>query len=174
MLRSQTLIGRQVVRPSGEVLGHVRNLIVDHTTARVLAFTVEPVVQLERPVVPFEAVYELHQDAVVVMNGDDLVPIRQLPRLSVALRNSLRFGEARLVNAQGEALGVIEGVRFDEETGELLGYEITHPEATECGPLVVPARQVEHVGDHATASATTAFLLEQVTTEKHHGPFSLS
>ena len=175
MLRSQTLIGRHVVRPDGEVLGHIQNLIVDYTTARVVAFAVEPFMQLDCPVVPFEAVYELHQNAVVIMNGDDLVPIRQLPRLGAALRNSLRFGEARLVNGQGEVLGIIQGVRFDEETGDLLGYEIVHPEATQCSPLIVPARQVEHVGDYAaTASATTAFLLEQVTSEQRHEACSVS
>ncbi|AFZ66280.1 PRC-barrel domain-containing protein [Deinococcus peraridilitoris] len=171
MLSSQNMIGSLVVRPNGELLGVVTDLVVEYQARRVLALRVDicragsceadfPLDEMV--VVPFEAVYDLQPKFVVITNRDDLVCMSKLPLVQATCAQSLTLGQAPLYDQQGGVLGRLEGLRFDADSGELLAFEMNAQGAEPCGRVVLSAAQVQCVEGALTVSPALASLFAEV------------
>lgn len=171
MLTSQNMIGSRVIRPNGEVLGIVTDLVVEYQARRLLALQVEVLCagscEPDLPagdlvVVPFESVYDLQPKFVVITNRDDLVAVSKLPLVQATCVHSLVLGQTPLHNRQGGVLGQLEGLRFDAESGALLAFEMKARDAELHGPVVLPAAQVECAQGRLTVSPALASLFAEV------------
>lgn len=178
MLTNQDLIGRRIVRPNGELLGTVADLIVDHVARQVLALRVEtfPAAAYAAggatpnrrgapsTVLPFEAIYDFQGEFVVITNRDDLVPIEKLPRVQAVCAHAHAPSAAPLYDGCGARLGMIDGVRLDAESGALLAYEVRPSSASPSARVVVPADQIvcDPRGTLVTSDVTSALFAQVV------------
>lgn len=175
MLTSHDTIGRCVIRPNGELLGVVTDLVVDYRARRVLALRVEvyragscgtDLWADETVVLPLEAVYDLQPDYVMITNRDDLVAISRLPLVQAASEESrarsLTLGQAPLHDRQGGLLGRLAALRFDPDSGALLAFEMKAQDAGPCGTVVLSAAQVDCIQGTLIVSPVLAALLAEV------------
>ena len=129
MIRAKELHGRAVIDvDTAEKLGDVHELILDPETRQVAALVATAGATFlgrgDRIVVPAAAVHAIGADAVTVsrqeMGGGDEAPsaaLDALPRLS-------DITGRKVVTEGGKALGEIDDVLLDEESGRITGYAL--------------------------------------------------
>ena len=116
------VIGLPVRDPAGHDLGTVRDLLFDDGGRRLIAVVTERGrLRRTRQFVPFEQIWEIHKDRVIV--DDD--PARRCSERPAAVADTLE-GKA-VVSRSGRYVGIVDDIYFDETTGDVRAYQVRPP-----------------------------------------------
>lgn len=127
MIKGKELIGRSIVALStGEKVESVHDVVFDHQANQVLALLVEEGgLFRSAKAVPFERVRSIGEHAVMIGRPEDVTTSRDDSRLAEALESKTTLIGMTLLTADGQNLGRIADVYFDEGSGAVVGYEAT-------------------------------------------------
>ncbi|GHF99672.1 hypothetical protein GCM10017783_09710 [Deinococcus piscis] len=129
MIKGKELLGRHVVDLStGERVDSVRDIVFDHGANLVLGLVVDgggSWLRRRDRVIPFSVVYSVGEDAVMITSAQDTASDEEQARMKEIMDSKVNLIGMTLLTAQGEDLGRIGDVVFDEYSGRVEGYEVT-------------------------------------------------
>ncbi|PTA69131.1 PRC-barrel domain-containing protein [Deinococcus arcticus] len=127
MIKGKDLLGRPIVAVgSGERLDRVHDVIFDHQANQVLGLLVDEGGWFSAAkVVPFERIRSIGEDAIMIGTPEDVTTTREDGRLKDALDSKVSLVGLTLLTTDGQNLGKIADVFFDDHTGRVEGYEST-------------------------------------------------
>jgi len=125
-VKAGDLLGRKVlVRQGGEEVGSVKDLVVDRMGRRVLGFVISEGLLKGTRVARWAALQAIGPDSVILGNPADVVKTADAPEIKDILDEDLSIRGLRLQTTEGKDLGKVEDFDFDEETGEVRGFELS-------------------------------------------------
>lgn len=127
MIKGKEILGRNIVAiDNGEKIDTVRDVVFDHQGNQVLAFLVDEGGWFRAAkAIPFDRVRSIGEHAIMVGSADDVTSSRDDKRLGDALESKTSLLGMTLLTTDGQNLGRIADVYFDEHTGAVVGYEAT-------------------------------------------------
>ncbi|EYB69742.1 PRC-barrel domain-containing protein [Deinococcus phoenicis] len=153
MIKGKELLGRNIVAiDTGERVESVHDLIFDHQANQLLGLLVDEGGWFRAArVVPFEAVRSFGEDAIMVDSAASVTTTREDGRLAEVLDSKTSLIGLTLLTTEGENLGKIADVYFDEQTGQVEGYEATGGLFSDMssGRTFVPAPEAVQIGEDA-------------------------
>ncbi|GAA5512561.1 hypothetical protein Dcar01_01277 [Deinococcus carri] len=168
MIKGKELLGENIVAiDTGERVDSVRDLVFDHQANQVLGLLVDEGGWFRAArVVPFEAVRAFGEDAIMVDSAASVTTTREDGRLAEVLDSKVSLIGMTLLTTEGENLGKIADVFFDEHTGRVEGYEATGGVFSDLssGRTYVPAPESVQIGEDAAivpVSVATAMQEQQ-------------
>lgn len=110
---------------NGEELGKVIDLLIDKT--EIVGLLVDKNGWLNHHLyVPLEKVHAIGESALIVKDENKLTSYDKKQFQYSSLHNgSKNIGGKALMSTEGEKLGLVEDVYFDENLGNIVGYEVT-------------------------------------------------
>ncbi|ADY25875.1 PRC-barrel domain protein [Deinococcus proteolyticus MRP] len=163
MIKGKELLGRHVVDLStGERVDSVRDIVFDHGANLVLGLVVDgggSWLRRRDRVIPFAAVYSVGEDAVMITSAQDAASDEEQARMKEIMDSKVNLIGMTLLTSQGEDLGKIGDVVFDEYSGRVEGYEVTGGLFADVagGRAFVPAPESVQIGkDVAIVPASVA------------------
>ncbi|MFK7602649.1 PRC-barrel domain-containing protein [Deinococcus sp. SM5_A1] len=153
MIKGKDILGRHIVAiDSGERIDNVHDLIFDHQANEVLGLLVDEGGWFRAAkVVPFEMIRSIGEDAIMIDSADHVTTTRDDDRLADVLDSKISLIGMTLLTTDGQDLGKIADVYFDEKTGKVEGYEATGGLFSDLsnGRTFVPAPENVQIGEHA-------------------------
>lgn len=166
MIKGKELLGRPIVAIStGERVDNVRDLVFDHQANQLLGLLVDEGGWFRAArVVPFEAIRSIGEDAIMVDSPESVTTTREDGRLAEVLDSKVSLVGMTLLTTDGQNLGKIADVYFDEHTGRVEGYEATGGLFADLssGRTFVPAPESVQIGaDAAIVPISVAAAMEE-------------
>ncbi len=126
MIRATEIVGRDVVvREGGKAAGKIKDVVVDASGRQVLGFVVSEGTFRSTRVAPWAGVQAIGPDSVILATEASIVKADETPDIKSVLDKNLRVHGIKLQTTAGKELGKIEDFRFDQQTGAVLGYELS-------------------------------------------------
>lgn len=153
MIKGKDILGRHVVAiDSGQRIDSVQDLIFDHQANEVLGLLVDEGGWFRAAkVVPFELVRSIGDDAIMIDSAEHVTTTRDDDRLADLLDSKISLIGMTLLTTEGQDLGKIADVYFNEESGKVEGYEATGGIFSDLsnGRTFVPAPENVQIGEDA-------------------------
>ncbi|QLG12214.1 PRC-barrel domain-containing protein [Deinococcus sp. D7000] len=153
MIKGKDILGRHIVAiDSGQRIDSVHDLIFDHQANEVLGLLVDEGGWFRAAkVVPFEMIRSIGEDAIMIDSAQHVTTTRDDDRLADVLDSKISLIGMTLLTTEGQDLGKIADVYFDEKTGRVEGYEATGGVFSDLsnGRTFVPAPENVQIGEHA-------------------------
>ncbi|BBN95449.1 PRC-barrel domain-containing protein [Deinococcus grandis] len=170
MIKGKDILNRSIVAVStGEKIDRVHDVIFDHQANQVLGLLVDEGGWFSAAkVVPFERIRSVGEDAIMIGSADDITTTREDGRLKEALDSKASLIGLTLLTTDGQNLGRIADVFFDEHTGRVEGYEATGGLFADLssGRTFVPAPESVQIG---TDTAIVPISVAQAMQEQEDG-----
>lgn len=126
MLKAADIMGKPViVREGGLQAGRVKDLVVDQSGRRILALIVAEGMLKGTKVAPWAELTAIGPDSVVLRGPGSVVSVKEVPEIKGALDSNTNIRGLKLQTIAGKALGKVEDFHFDEQTGAVVGYELS-------------------------------------------------
>jgi uncharacterized protein YrrD len=125
--KGKTIIGKDVLSLADGVRIHsVKDLIIGEENDCVVALLVDEGGLLSgSTVVPIEAVHSFGKDAVVIADAGAVVAASSYPKVHAIIDRKDSLLGKKVVTTEGEELGKIGDMYFDETDGRILGLEVS-------------------------------------------------
>ncbi len=166
MRKGKDIVGKNVVAlEGGERISSVQDLIFDHEADKLLALLVDEGGWFRTAkIVPIQAVSSFGEDAVVIGSAGDVVDATSVPRVAEILQQDKSLVGTTLMTTDGKNLGKLADLYFDEQSGRVLGYDVTGGLFADVssGRSFVPAQGDMTIGDDvAFVPPETALAMEE-------------
>ncbi|THF85865.1 photosystem reaction center subunit H [Deinococcus sp. KSM4-11] len=159
MIKGKDILGRPIVAVNnGEKVDTVHDVVFDHNANQVLALLVDEGGWFSAAkAVPFASIRSFGEDAIMIGSADDVTTSREDGQLKDALAAKHSLIGMKLLTSDGQDLGRIADVYFDEETGHVQGYEATGGLFSDMssGRTFVPAPEQVQIGEDAAIVPVT-------------------
>ncbi|GHF47944.1 uncharacterized protein YrrD [Deinococcus metalli] len=153
MIKGKDILGRPIVAVSnGERVDTVHDVVFDHNANQVLGLLVDEGGWFSAAkAVPFAAIKSFGEDAVMIGSAEDITTSREDGQLKDALEAKHSLIGMKLLTSDGQDLGRIADVYFDEQSGRVQGYEATGGLFSDLssGRTYVPAPEQVQIGEDA-------------------------
>ncbi|MDP8904842.1 MAG: PRC-barrel domain-containing protein [Chloroflexota bacterium] len=120
-------MGQSIVSfAEGRVVDTVKDLLISETNDSIVALLVDEGGLLSSSrVVPLEAVDSFGRDAVVIRDAQAVTTASADPEVKAILNRKEQLLGKRVLTDQGDAMGSISDMYFDEKNGQILGFEVS-------------------------------------------------
>ncbi len=127
MLQANTVAGKTVLtRDGGEKVASVIDLVTAPDHSRVIALIVDGGGLFSSiKVVPLEQVVSISNDVVIITDKDAIIAADEHPAVKESLASKVKLIGKNVYTETGIGQGTVKDVSFDEDTGEIAGYELT-------------------------------------------------
>lgn len=126
MLKGSDLINRKLItRDAGELVGKVRDLVVDQTGSQVLGVLVEEGWLGSPHVVRWSAILNVAEDTLIIDSKTSLVKASDDPEMKDVFDRGNVFAGVQVTTTEGLDLGKFEAFYLDQKSGKILGYELS-------------------------------------------------
>jgi uncharacterized protein YrrD len=126
MVKASEVIGRRITaRSGGREIGRIRDLGVDSSGREVIGIVVSDAPLIGPRVFPWSAVQAFGPDSVLIDAATSVVRAEKAPEIKAVLAAKTHVKGLRLLTTKGKELGRIGDFQFDEQTGEVSGYELS-------------------------------------------------
>lgn len=153
MIKGKDILGQPIVAISnGQKVDTVQDIVFDHQANKVLGLLVDPGGWFRAAkVVPFDRVKSIGEHAIMIATPEDVTSTRKDDRLADLLDRKVNLIGMALLTTDGQRLGRIADVYFDERTGAVEGYEATGGLFADLsgGRTFVPAPEAVTIGEDA-------------------------
>jgi uncharacterized protein YrrD len=160
MRKGKTVIGQDVFSlADGRRVHSVKDLVVSEDHDTIVALLVDEGGLLgTSTIVPIEAVHRFGPDAVMVQDSSAVIPASADDRVAATLDRNVTLLGTPVVTTEGERVGQIGDMYFDEDTGEILGYEVSGGTLGDVmrGTSWLPLTAIEVVGPDAIIATPEA------------------
>ena len=117
---------RVVTRDSGEDVGRVEDIILDHQGSKVLGILLDEAGWFkEARLVSWPAFRVIGLDAVIIDDKASVKKASEAPEMDEVLEGGTVLAGVRVETTDGRELGKIEDFYFDPETGVVMGFELS-------------------------------------------------
>lgn len=127
-LKASDVIGLKIISlDKGEEVGEVSDIIYDPLNQNLKAFLIDKGGWFsEARIVPFDLVQKIGMDALTVNSSLDIKKASEMPDpvWGISEKNS-KIRRMSVVTEDGNNVGRVSDVLFDNQTGELIEYEIS-------------------------------------------------
>lgn len=153
MRKGKSIIGLRVLtQAEGRDLGKVNDLIFDHETDELVALLIsdkELFGLIDAKVVMFNQVQTIGADAVMVPSEAALINAHSDARIAAIMDRETALSGTRIATTDGRDIGNLADMYIDEETGRVLGYEVSTGfiSDTMSGKRYMPAPQQMVIGE---------------------------
>lgn len=126
MRHGKEVVGMSVVTcDKGHELGRVKDLIVHRVQNRVVGLLMRQGGWFQHArVLPLSDVLSFGADAIMVPSEKAVVESEQVPDIQRILEQKKMLGGTILMTANGNEIGKVKDVRFDENSGSIEGFEV--------------------------------------------------
>jgi uncharacterized protein YrrD len=160
MRKGRTVIGQDVYSlADGQKLQSVKDLLVNEEHDAIVALLVDEGGLLgTSTVVPIESVHRFGPHAVMVQDAASVIPAATDERVAAVLDRKSSLLGTPVVTTQGERIGAIGDMYFDEASGEILGYEVSGGTLGDVmrGPSWLPLEAINVIGPDAVIATPEA------------------
>lgn len=127
MRKGKTVIGQGVYSlADGTRVQSVKDLLINEQNDAIIALLVDEGGLLgTSTVVPIEAVRVFGPSAVLIEDAQAVIAAANDPRVSDVLGRKVSLLGTRVISTEGEELGTIGDMYFDERSGQIQGYEVS-------------------------------------------------
>ncbi len=126
MIRAGEIVGRPViVREGGREAGRIKDVVVDQAGKRVLGFVISEGFLRATRVAPWGGLLAIGPDSVILGGARSVVSAGEAPDIKAVLDGDTNIRGLRLQTTGGKDLGKVEDFHFDEQTGQVEGYELS-------------------------------------------------
>lgn len=129
MRKGKSIIGLQATSETdGTELGAVKDLIFDQNTDEVIGLLISDkglFGMIDAQVIPWNQVRAIGSKAVMVASVDSKVRAGDEPRINAILDRNTALSGTRIRSMDGDDLGTFADLYIDEQTGRILGYEVS-------------------------------------------------
>jgi uncharacterized protein YrrD len=127
MRKGKNVIGQPVLSfADGRRLDTIKDLVLSGTDDSVAALLVDEGGMLSNSrVVPFEAIRSFGRDAVVIEEAQAIVSAGDNKEISRILNRDEKLLGKKVVTDTGDGLGSISDMYFDDQSGRILGFEVS-------------------------------------------------
>jgi len=129
MRKGKSIIGLKVLsQGDGADLGNVKDLIFDHETDELLALLIsdkELFGLIDAQIVPWSQVRTVGADAIIVPSSESKIRAHDDARVADIMDRQTALSGTRIFSTEGQDLGTLADMYVDEETGRVIGYEIS-------------------------------------------------
>jgi len=125
-MKASEVLGRgAVIREGGRKAGKVKDVIIDPTGKQVLGFVVRERPLKQARVALWAGLQTIGPDNVIFDAATNIIKADEAPEVRTVVRSKLKLKGRKLQTTAGKDLGEIDDVLFDEESGAVLGYEVS-------------------------------------------------
>lgn len=150
MLKGRNMIGKSIIAyATGEKVAQVRDLIFDYHKNQVLGFLVVEQGWLKKgKAVATAAVRSIGPDSIIISHKDAVKDLTQLPVLKAVVEEDQALIHAQILTLNGQNLGTIIDLYFDDQTWRVKGYEASGGLFADIysGRSFIPAPQTIEIG----------------------------
>lgn len=129
MRKGKSVIGLKVISEAdGTNLGNVKDLVFDHGSDQVLALLLSEkdlFGLIDAQIVPWEQIHSFGPDAVVVQSSASRIKAGEHARVNGIMNRNTALSGTRIYTTEGQDLGTLADMYFDENTGRIEGYEVS-------------------------------------------------
>jgi uncharacterized protein YrrD len=166
MRKGSDILGKVIVAyNSGRRVARVQDLIFDQNSSRLLGFLVEEGGWFQDPqVLPWQSIQAIGLDAIVIPAKSAILSSGKAPEIQAVLANKLVLKGTRILTTDGQFLGTLVDLYFDDQTGKIEGYEASGGLFADAytGRSFVPTPQAINIGADVTfVPPETADLMEE-------------
>ena len=128
MNKISEIIGLPIVNEKkGEKLGSIRDIIYSKNKFKIMAFLLSEGNLFTNPkIITYKNINFIGEDAVVVKDNLVIEDGNNIPNIKELLEKDLKIVGYEVRTDDGENLGIIHDIIFDNKTGRLLGFIITN------------------------------------------------
>ena len=168
MRKGTDILNRSIIAfDTGKRIARILDLIFDQETNQLLGFLVdEDGLFHSAKVIPLNQVRAIGPDVIVVSGQDAIVSAKDVPQIQTILKHKLVLKGNRIITADGRYLGSIVDLYFNDQTGNIEGYETSGGlfADTYSGRSFIPAPQTTKIGQEVTfvPPETADLMAEQV------------
>lgn len=156
MRKGKNVIGQDVFSlADGLRIESVTDLVINGENDAILALLVDEGGLMESSkVVPVAAVHRFGPDAVMVQDADVILEADDIPEIKEILDRESTLVDRRVLTAEGEDLGAINDMYFDEATGQIRGFEVSEGTLGDVmrGTSYLPLEKLKVVGPDAVVA----------------------
>jgi uncharacterized protein YrrD len=125
--KGKTVIGQEVLSlASGRRVHTVKDLIIGETTQIVALLVDEGGLLSTSTIVPIDSVHRFGKDAVVILDDSSVVPASADKRVAAIINRKDSLVGKHVFSVDGQDMGTVADMYFDEESGRIDGLEISH------------------------------------------------
>lgn len=161
MLKGRELLSLPVVTlKDRKQIGEVKDLIYDHAGNRVIGYLVEAGGWLRDGKGFLHTDIVRREDDCLIVNDELVVRnLSTIPELAEFIHNKHDIRGLRVEHEDGHALGVIQDLVVDGETGEIMGYEVSDGIIQDLldGRLTISTKEIRVNEDKVVAAAAAEF-----------------
>ncbi|ANB61403.1 PRC-barrel domain-containing protein [Anoxybacteroides amylolyticum] len=127
MKRSAQIMGLPIISISdGVQIGTVKTLVINPEKGSVDFLTIEQEdVQFSLKAIPFKKVVGIGEFAVTVDDHSAVIDLAEIPIANQLVNKQIRIKNTKAMTRKGQLLGEVTEFFVDEETGEIIGVELT-------------------------------------------------
>ena len=151
MIKAGDVVGRTVtVREGGQMVGKVKDLVVDGSGGRVLGFLIGQGAFKRTKVAPYGELQALGPDSLVLSTEQSITKAADAIDIKAALAEDTKIRGLKLQTTDGKHLGTVEDFYFDEASGQVEGYEISGGVFSDAfgGRSFMPTHPSLELGEH--------------------------
>ncbi|PSN19324.1 hypothetical protein C7271_07910 [filamentous cyanobacterium CCP5] len=150
MLKGRKIIGKPIVAyATGEKVAQVKDLIFDYHQNRVLGLLVVEESWLRKgQAVATDAIRSIGPDSVIITTKEAVMDLAEQPALMAVMEDDQALIHAQIMTTDGQHLGTILDLYFDDQTWEVKGYEASGGPFADLysGRSFIPAPQTIEIG----------------------------
>lgn len=127
MHKGNDLIGKSVVAAdTGKIIHKVHDVVIDSPGQQLLALLVdEGGLLASAQIIPFRDVASVGPDAVMVASETVVMAANEHPAVEKVVNADQKIVSLKVMTEDGQDLGTIADLYFDEQTGTIAGYEVS-------------------------------------------------
>jgi uncharacterized protein YrrD len=166
MRRHSDIKGTRVITlDTAADIGEAKDLVFDVENNQLLAIVLDEAgLTHSARIIPFSNVKAVGRDAVIVDTQTSIIAAERDERINHVLKQEITLKNKKVYTMEGEDLGKIVDIRFDEQTGRIEGYDVSGGIFADAysGRPFIPAPKTVKVGhDVVLVPGEVAHMMEE-------------
>jgi uncharacterized protein YrrD len=141
MIKSNDIVGKPVLRKEiDKQVEIIHDIIFDPETKRILGFVVDEGGWFKNArIVLWEGIAQIDEMGVTLVSEKYLIPADYAPPIQEMMEQGNILYQTKVITTEGEEVGQLADVYFNETTGKVEGFDVTGSETqTNNEPIFVP------------------------------------
>lgn len=152
MRKGSDIIGQYIISyNTGSKIGKVIDLVFDQERNIIIGLLVEEKgLFSDAKILPLVSIQSIGIDAVITAHPENIIPARSNQKVAEIMEQNNVMKGTHIMTVSGQDLGSALDLYFDENTGEIEGYEVSGGIFADAysGRSFVPAAQTLRIGEH--------------------------
>lgn len=127
MKKAKGLLGLPfVLLDSGKEIGDIKDVLFSQEKKRVIGFLIDEGGWFKgAKIILFKDILKIGKDAVIINNKDVIMSSIKIPEVEKILENEYHLFEMKVLDDNGNNIGHVENIIFDERNGKILSLEVS-------------------------------------------------